>query len=223
MNIEYRTQVSRTLTVVLILAATVLAVMITAMSLTAVAYGWSERAILAAVVAILVAGFGGMFVLVRRFGARDVVYTASERGLREAVQGRGEAARTLEVAWSEVREYAAGEQLSSGLEFLRLRLGREVVTILSREGDGAKATFARFRDEVVSALQAHGVREARPSAARRTGARALGWGLLALVVAAPVYALSLPAQDRPEMWWLRWLMLVALATPFIGRALSARR
>lgn len=223
MGTEYRTQVTRVGLLLLIMLGTVVGVMVTSMSLTRIADTWNDVALYAAIITILVVFFGGMVLLIRLLATRQVVYSLSEDGIREETHRRGRKPRVREVAWSDVQSYRAYTQVYSDLDFLRMRTTQGRFAIHSAKDETTQAAFSAFRDAALFHLQARGIPATRPSAARQLTMRVLGWGLLAFLILTPVYVLSMPRDQRPEIWWLRWMVLLGLASPFISAMLRAGR
>lgn len=223
MTTEYRTGLARWGLMMALLTGSVAGMMASFGALTLVADGWSELALMSLILAIMGVWLGGMAFGMRRFAQRSAVYTLSHSGVGEVIHGRRGAARTRELSWSEITSYTSGRQVTTGLGYLRLRTAGCDWKIGCLAGDRAAAAFSRFRDAALQQLQAHGVPAAPESPLARTALGIVGLGLAAMLVALPIYALSLPESERPEMWGLRWFVLFGLSVPILTRALGGNR
>lgn len=223
MTAEYRTTVARWGLLLFILVGCVAGMMGTFGGLTLVAEGWPEVALMAVIIVFMVVWLGGMVLAMRRFAQYDTVYTASADGLREEARPRGRERRVREIAWDEVVTFTSGRGVMTGLGYLRLRTRQGQWKITATGEEKRIEEFQRFREAVESHLQALAVPARGESRLARLSRRGFGLFLAGMVVAFPVYAFSLPAAERPEMWGLRWLILFGLSLPIILRTLGGDR
>lgn len=216
---QFRTYTANAGAVLLVLVATVIGILATTMSLK-LPDSWPGGAVFAVILAILAAFFGAMVWVIGSLIRRQVVYTVTAEGIREEVSCRRSRVRERDISWGEVHSYRSYTQWFSGLDLLRLRTARGKVALCSAKDERVAAEFDHFRRNALRHLRANGVPEARPSRVVRAATRVVGWALLGVVVVIPVYALSMPADQRPDLWWVRWLVVVGLLGPLIGNALG---
>lgn len=221
-NVSYNAQLARGGRIAAVVASTLLlTVLALALSAPVLAKASALGATLL-VITMLVFGFVLMIWGFRRWGSALAAYVVDDAGVREEVRAGGRTLRVRALAWDDIEEYRAGVKAVSGIAYLELRGKAAPLHIRSVPGTDVRSEFSPLRELVVSHLEKRGVPRAAPSAFSSLWPRVLGAGMLVFLVGILGYVLLLPAGDRPDQWWLRWLFLAAVSSALIGKAFQAK-